>query len=74
MISSQLNQEIAGFDEIIIPDDPDFKDSGLRQSSLIRIGRLAVVNADILLGAIGRLDDKRMKRIKEKLSKWIQNS
>ena len=39
-------------------------------SSLVRIGRLAVVNSDILLGKIGRLNDARLSRIKEKLSKW----
>jgi mRNA interferase MazF len=74
MISSQLSQEIPGFDEIIAPDDPDFKDSGLKLSSLIRIGRLAVVNTDILLGKIGWLDDMRLAKIKEKLSKWIQST
>jgi mRNA interferase MazF len=74
MISSQLSQEIPGFDEIIISDDLDFKDSGLKMSSLVRIGRLAVVNPDILLGEIGRLNDARLSRIKEKLSKWIQSA
>jgi len=72
MISSQLSQEIPGFDEIISPDQPDFRDSGLKLSSLIRIGRLAVVNADILVGNIGRIDDIRLARIRENLSKWIQ--
>lgn len=73
MISSQLNQETPGFDEIISPEDPDFKDSGLKLTSLIRIGRLAVVNADILLGNIGRIDDIRLARIRQKLSRWIQS-
>jgi hypothetical protein len=50
MISSQLNQEIPGFDEIVTSDDLDFNDSGLKLPSLIRIGRLAVVNSDILVG------------------------
>jgi len=72
MISSQLSQEIPGFDEIISPDQPDFRDSGLKLSSLIRMGRLAVVNADILVGNIGRIDDIRLARIRENLSKWIQ--
>jgi len=73
MISSELSQEIPGFDEIITQNDLDFKDSGLRLSSLIRIGRLAVVNAYILLGKIGQLDDKRLSRIKEKLSEWVRS-
>jgi len=72
MISSQLSQEIPGFDEIISPDDQDFKDSGLKLRSLIRIGRLAVVNADILVGNIGRIADIRLARVRQKLSQWIQ--
>jgi len=73
MISSQLSQKIPGFDEIITPNDLDFKDSGLKMASLVRIGRLAVVNTDMLLGQIGRLNDARLARIKQKLSKWIQS-
>jgi mRNA interferase MazF len=74
MVSSQLSQEIPGFDEIISQDDPDFKDSGLKLTSLIRIGRLAVVNADILVGNIGRIDDMRLTKIRQKLSQWIQST
>ena len=72
MISSQLSQEIPGFDETISPDDPDFKDSGLKLPSLIRAGRLAVVNVDILAGNIGQVADTRLARIRHNLSKWIQ--
>lgn len=74
MISSQLSlsQEIPGFDEIITSDDPDFRDSGLKLSSLVRIGRLAVVNKDILIGKIGQVDGLRLSRIRQKLSEWIQ--
>ena len=56
------------------PDDPDFKDSGLKLTSLIRIGRLAVVNDDIFVGNIGRIDDLRLARIKQKISQWIQST
>jgi mRNA interferase MazF len=74
MVSSQISQEIPGFDEIISPEDPDFKDSGLKLTSLIRISRLAVVSADILLGNIGRIGDIRLARIRQKLSRWIQST
>ena len=72
MISSRLDQEIAGFDEIITPNDPDFADSGLKVPSLMRISRLAVVNGDILIGKIGHIDNLRLLRIRQKLSQWIQ--
>ncbi|SEM03883.1 mRNA interferase MazF [Syntrophus gentianae] len=71
MVSSQLSQEIPGFDEIVSPDDPDFKDSGLKLTSLIRVGRLAVVNVDLLLGKIGQIGEVRLTRIRQKLSEWI---
>jgi mRNA interferase MazF len=72
MISSHLVQEVSGFDDIITPDDHDFKASGLKLASLVRIGRLAVVNVEILIGKIGQIDNLRLSRIKQRLSKWIQ--
>jgi mRNA interferase MazF len=72
MVSSQLDQEITGFDEVMTPKDSDFRDSGLKQPSLIRICRLAVVSGQILIGKIGRVDSRRLSRIKQNLSQWIQ--
>lgn len=74
MISSNLDQNVPDFDEVIIPNDVDFKDSGLKLSSLIRIGRLAVVDGDILIGKLGQIDAQRLLRIKQKLSTWIQGT
>ena len=56
MISSNLDQQVPEFDEVITPDDLDFKESGLKVPSLIRIGRIAVVDGDILLGKLGQID------------------
>lgn len=71
MISSQLSQQIPSFDEVLNQDDPDFERSGLKTSSIIRVGRLAVVERSILLGAIGEIDSQRLIRIKSRLSAWI---
>ena len=71
MISSQLDQKIIEFDEIISPNDTDFNQSGLKFSSVIRISRIAVVSRDILLGKLGQIDSQRLFRIKQKLSNWI---
>jgi mRNA interferase MazF len=43
MISSQMPQYIKDFDEIVDTREPDFANSGLKTSSVIRVGRLAVV-------------------------------
>jgi mRNA interferase MazF len=71
MVSSRVEQEITGFDEIVSPGDTDFEKSGLKVGSLIRIGRLAVVNVNILAGRLGEIDAARLSRIKRKLAEWL---
>ena len=71
MISSQTRQYISGFDEIIQESDNDFSESGLKVASVIRVGRLAVVSGEILLGAIGQISSDRLARIKSNLSNWL---
>lgn len=48
MISSQTRQIVTGFDEIVQEGDRDFGESGLKVTSVIRVGRLAVVSGAIL--------------------------
>jgi mRNA interferase MazF len=74
MISSQIRQCIPGFDEIVQETDADFAGSGLKVSSVIRIGRLAVVEGGILLGAIGKIAPERLQRIKDHLADWLTAS
>jgi mRNA interferase MazF len=71
MISSQTRQHIAGFDEIVQENDDDFGASGLKVTSVIRVGRLAVVSGEILIGAIGQVSTKRLSRVKKYLSDWL---
>ena len=71
MISSQMRHYVEGFDEIIDEDDTDFSRSGLKASSVIRVGRLAVVEGGMLLGSIGEIDSERLRRIKTRLADWL---
>jgi len=71
MISSQTRQHISGFDEIVNDSDEDFGESGLKVTSVIRVGRLAVVSGEILLGAIGQISSERLNRVKKHLSDWL---
>lgn len=73
MVSSQLSQEVQEFDVVIYESEPDFKQSGLKVSSVLRISRLAVVNKDILLGSIGSISEERLNLIKSRLSSWIKS-
>lgn len=71
MISSQTKHYLAGFDEIIREGDADFAASGLKVTSVIRIGRLAVVSGEILVGAIGEVSEERLRGIKRRLAEWL---
>jgi mRNA interferase MazF len=68
MISSQLRHYVEGFDEIIHRDAADFSASGLKASSVVRVGRLAVVDESILVGSIGVIAPERLRRIKSGLA------
>ena len=71
LISSQARHFIPEFDEIVQEGDLDFAESGLKVPSVIRVGRLAVVEGEILLGAIGKISLERLRNVKERLSKWL---
>lgn len=74
MISSQTHHNIPEFDEIIQERDSDFAGSGLKVTSTIRLGRLAAVSSEILLGAIGRISENRRERLKKHLAEWLLQS
>jgi len=71
-VSTQLQQEAHGFDDPIGPVDPDFATSGLKVRSLIRLGFLAVLPANSLLGAIGSISADRHYRLLERLSNHLR--
>jgi mRNA interferase MazF len=62
---------IPQFDEIIQEHDSDFTQSRLKIASVIRVGRLAVVEGRVLLGATGQISPERLQRIANRLAAWI---
>jgi mRNA interferase MazF len=73
MISTQLQQALTGFDEVMNQDEPDFGKSGLKISSVIRVARLAVMPADMFMGVIGEIGTDRLNRIRRTVVDWIQS-
>jgi mRNA interferase MazF len=71
-ISTPLRQQVADFDEIIEPSHADFKRSGLKAPSLIRLGFLAVLPASHFLGTIGSISGQRHQRLLSRLSEYLQ--
>lgn len=70
-ISTQLQQEAKGFDEIIALGDSDYGASGLVSKSLIRLGFLAIVPSRKIVGVIGSISASRHQRLLKKLSEYL---
>ena len=73
-ISRQLRHRVADFDEIIAPTDSDFASSGLTDTSLIRLGFLALLPADEFLGDIGSISPERHSRLLRRLASYLQEA
>lgn len=70
-ISTQLWQAIPNFDEIISSADGDFLTSGLKGSSVIRLGFLAILPNESVLGNIGKISRERHNRLLQTLSAYL---
>jgi mRNA interferase MazF len=70
-VSTQLDREVKGFDEVISDTDKDFQSSGLRTSSLVRLGFLAVLPSRQIIGAIGSINSTRHGKLLKTLSDYL---
>ena len=71
-ISRQLHHRVPDFDEVIDRADADFRESGLMDTSLIRLGFLAVLPASKFLGDIGSISPARHLRLLQRLADYLQ--
>ena len=67
-VSTQLHQQVKGFDEAITPADADFTQSGLLAGSLIRLSFLTVLPRTKIIGSIGAISRERHERLLKTLS------
>jgi len=70
-VSTQLQQYVKDFDEIISPTDSDFASSGVVTKSLIRLGFLAILPRISIAGSIGEISSRRHKRLLRTLSDYL---
>ena len=71
-VSTQLQQQAQGLDEIIGPADGDFARSGLKAASLIRVGFLTVLPTSQIMGVIGSISRQRHYRLLENLCRHLK--
>src|SRR6476620_4788924 len=62
-VSTQLHQEVKGFDEVVGQNDSDFAATGRRTTSLIRLVFVAVLPRTTISGSIGSVSPERHKRL-----------
>ena len=72
-ISTQLHQLINGFDELVDEKNNYFIQTGLRQSSIIRLAFLAVIPCNKIPGSIGKIDLSLHQNLLERLAKYLTN-
>lgn len=70
-VSTQLHQQVIGFDEIIERSHADYAMSGLKSPSLIRLGFLAVLPASAFVGSIGSISRERHRHLLRRLSEYL---
>ncbi len=71
-LSTQLQQAAPELDEIISSTDPDFRASGLKATSLIRLGFLTVLPRSEFKGRIGSISPSRLNRLLTRLSDFVR--
>ncbi len=70
-VSTQLHQEVKGFDERINLNDADYLTSGLKAPSIIRLSFLAALPLGNIVGAIGFISIERHHRLLNRLCKHL---
>lgn len=72
-ISSKTNK-LSEKDISIGIDDIDFKSSGLKQNSVIKVSKIAIITEDLALGRLGTISDDRLLKVKSSISNWIKEN
>jgi len=70
-ISTQLRQLIAGFDELIDQTTPNFSQTGLQQTSIIRLGFLAVIPYQKIAGSIDKIETMLHRTLVQRLATYL---
>ena len=70
-VSTQLQHQVVGFDDLIEPIHQDYSTSGLKAPSLIRLGFLAVLPVTSFMGSIGTISSDRHRKLLERLAGYL---
>ena len=71
-ISSQLQYEVKNFDIILDEDTADFRHTGLKKPSLIRLGYITTIAKSKIPGKIGTVPKSVFKELIERLVIYLE--
>ena len=66
-ITSRIPSDLTETDIIIDSNDPDFKSTGLKVTSVIRLHRLMTVSTSLILRELGELPPSKQEEVDDKL-------
>ncbi len=72
-VTTQIEDEDL-YDILISEKDKDFKRTGLKKTSLIKVNKITTLHKKMLLGKIGELSFEKMKEVNSILKKLLQLS
>ncbi len=69
---SSRTEDVAGTDVKIDSNDPDFKTTGLKVSSVIRLHRMMTVTASLVKRELGELSPRMTTKVSDKLKELFK--
>lgn len=73
-ISTKLHQFISAFDEMLSEAQEDFRSSGLKTASVVRLGFLYVLPSKRVQGKLGALSPACHARLRRRLADYLLKS
>ncbi len=70
-ITTQMDEEDV-CDLLVSSKNPDFKKTGLKKDSLIKLNKLITLNKSIILGKIGQLSQKQIEETDKNLKQLLK--
>ena len=71
-ISSKIPLELSEADVLIATENPDFKKTGLKVESVIKLDKVATVLTDLIVGELGELDNGLRVVVNRKLKEIFE--
>ena len=70
-LSSHVPDKIHKFEVLVDEKEKDFKKTGLKSNSIIKVTKIATLDKAVVLGQIGELDVKSMQKVKSILKVYL---